>query len=183
MTLSRFALALSLLTFGCGTAPAPSDTAARGRGDQPSENDIRNFHTVNADLYRSGSLRVSDVDEIDEMGIKTILSLEADGDRSNAIRDERAAALRQGLDFTRVPMNGSAKPTIDQINQALDVIARADQPVLVHCLHGADRTGIVIAAYRIRHDGWSVTRAIDELRSLGHARNLYWWDDVLYQVR
>jgi tyrosine-protein phosphatase SIW14 len=36
-------------------------------------------------------------------------------------------------------------------------------PILVHCLHGADRTGVVIAAYRISVQGWPTDRAIYEM--------------------
>ena len=40
-------------------------------------------------------------------------------------------------------------------------------PVFVHCMRGADRTGAVIAAYRIDHDHWDNYRALKEAMSLG----------------
>jgi protein tyrosine/serine phosphatase len=39
--------------------------------------------------------------------------------------------------------------------------------VFVHCKRGADRTGNVIAVYRIFHDGWDSKRALSEARSYG----------------
>ena len=40
-------------------------------------------------------------------------------------------------------------------------------PVFVHCQRGADRTGAVIASYRIEHDGWDNARALKEAMSNG----------------
>jgi protein tyrosine/serine phosphatase len=38
-------------------------------------------------------------------------------------------------------------------------------PTLVHCEHGADRTGLVTALYRIAYQGWNKNAAIDELEN------------------
>ena len=59
--------------------------------------------------------------------------------------------------------------TDDEIIAALKYINahQADGPLLVHCLHGSDRTGVVIAMYRIINQGWSKQQAIDELENGG----------------
>jgi hypothetical protein len=36
-------------------------------------------------------------------------------------------------------------------------------PVLVHCLHGADRTGVMVAVYRVAVQGWSKEEAVREM--------------------
>jgi len=43
----------------------------------------------------------------------------------------------------------------------------ASGPVFVHCKRGADRTGTVIALYRMVHDGWDSKRALSEAKSYG----------------
>lgn len=40
--------------------------------------------------------------------------------------------------------------------------------MVVHCWHGSDRTGAVIAAYRIVQQGWSQHDAIDEMINGGY---------------
>ena len=40
-------------------------------------------------------------------------------------------------------------------------------PVLVHCLHGADRTGTMCAVYRIAVQGWTKDEAIREMTEGG----------------
>ena len=41
-------------------------------------------------------------------------------------------------------------------------------PVLVHCKHGADRTGMVVALYRMVYQGWDRQKAIQEMRKGGY---------------
>ncbi len=41
-------------------------------------------------------------------------------------------------------------------------------PIYVHCEHGKDRTGLVIALYRMRADGWSQEQAAAEMKEMGH---------------
>ena len=146
-------------------------------------NSIRNFHEVTDTFFRSGRLETRDFDALEDLGVKTILSLESDGRRSSAIRQEEQLAADHGITFLRVPMHETHKPTLEQINAALALVTDTDnQPILVHCYHGQDRTGIVAAAYRIRYQDWSIADATAELKELGHAPALYWWDDVLADV-
>lgn len=51
-----------------------------------------------------------------------------------------------------------------------DVLEEAtpEEPVLVHCTHGMDRTGLVIARYRVLHDGWAPRDAMNEALSYGY---------------
>jgi protein tyrosine/serine phosphatase len=67
-----------------------------------------------------------------------------------------------------VPMNAWSINT-DDVIVALKVIkaAEAKGPVLVHCRHGADRTGVVIAMYRIVYQGWTKQQALDEMEHGG----------------
>ena len=54
------------------------------------------------------------------------------------------------------------------VERALAIINDpANQPVFVHCKHGADRTGTVVAIYRITHDGWSSEQALHEAKKYG----------------
>jgi protein tyrosine/serine phosphatase len=49
--------------------------------------------------------------------------------------------------------------------EALSQIRRAVKrgPILVHCNHGADRTGLILALYRTLYDGWSKDAAVGEM--------------------
>ena len=47
------------------------------------------------------------------------------------------------------------------------IIETGTDPVFVHCQHGADRTGIIIACYRIRHNKWTSKQALLEAKKYG----------------
>ena len=49
----------------------------------------------------------------------------------------------------------------------LALIESSPQPVFLHCEHGADRTGTIVACYRMQHDGWTTDRAVAEARQYG----------------
>ena len=48
------------------------------------------------------------------------------------------------------------------------------RPVFVHCMHGADRTGTMCAAYRVAVDGWTKRQAIDEMTQGGFGFHSIW---------
>ena len=53
-------------------------------------------------------------------------------------------------------------------------------PYLVHCQHGADRTGTMIAMYRIVIQGWSRGKTIDELVNGGYGFHAIWKNILEY---
>lgn len=54
--------------------------------------------------------------------------------------------------------------TLDELVAGLRQIRHAPKPVMLHCWHGSDRTGSIVAAYRIVFQGWTSAAALDELR-------------------
>jgi protein tyrosine/serine phosphatase len=65
-------------------------------------------------------------------------------------------------------MSGLVPPTAAETNTILRLLEDPTAgPVFVHCWRGADRTGSVIAAYRIDHDGWDNARALKEAMDSG----------------
>ena len=72
------------------------------------------------------------------------------------------------MQYVNVPMTRLTPPTEAEIAKILALLEDATTgPVFVHCLRGADRTGAVIAAYRIDHDRWDNSRALEEAMSFG----------------
>jgi hypothetical protein len=51
-------------------------------------------------------------------------------------------------------------------------------PLYVHCLHGQDRTGLGVAAYRVTYGGWTKAQAEVEMLACGFHKSLvglWWW--------
>lgn len=139
--------------------------AALAQTEEVRLKEVPNFHQVNQGLYRGAQPKEGGIQLLAARGIKTILNLRAADERARAEEIEARAA---GLRYFNIPMEGLDRPTDEQIERALKIINdTANQPVFVHCKHGADRTGTVIAIYRMTHDGWSTEEALREAKRYG----------------
>ena len=125
---------------------------------------LPNLHQVNDVLYRSAQPAGDGYAAAAELGIKAVLRLRTTDDKGAL--DQLAAGA--GLVIYDMPM-AAWDIDDDDVIQAMRLLrhARGDGPVLVHCLHGADRTGLVCAVYRILFEGWSREDAIAELTGGG----------------
>jgi tyrosine-protein phosphatase SIW14 len=121
---------------------------------------IENFHQVDSGVYRGAQPTKEGIGYLAKLGVRVVLDLREPGGRSRA---EEQAVAAAGMRYVNVPMTGLTAPTQVQANTILTLLEDASSgPVFVHCMRGADRTGAVIAAYRIDHDGWDRNRALKE---------------------
>lgn len=142
---------------------------AHGQKKSSSE-DLPNFSKVNENLYRGGQPSQNGVKKLKEdFKIKTIIYLRGADERAEIEKKWSEAA---GIKFINVSLNNWFGPKDAQIEKALQEINRTEnQPVFVHCQRGADRTGTVIAVYRITHDGWTARAATEEAEIF----HFGWW--------
>ena len=136
---------------------------AYGRG-LPAQQGIRNFGQVNQSLYRGAQPDEAGMLSLKRLGVKTIVNLRT---TKEAWKQEAVLAQANGIVYTNVPLQGSGRPKEDQIATALAIIQNSPAPVFVHCRYGCDRTGTIIACYRIQHDAWSSVAALAEARRYG----------------
>lgn len=140
-------------------------SSASSQSAEPRYRELPNFHQVNQGLYRGAQPREGGIQKLAALGIKTVLNLRVADERTRAEEQEARAA---GLGFFNVPMEGFDRPRDDQVKRALEIINDPlNQPVFVHCKHGADRTGVVIAIYRMTHDNWTTEDALREAKRYG----------------
>ena len=136
----------------------------------PTSANLPNFHQVNDTLYRGGQPKDDGFAELKKLSIATVIDLRDNDD--NALK-EKAVVEKAGMRFVNFPLGNWSRPDIKDIEKILAGInASANQPVFVHCKRGSDRTGTVIAVYRISHDGWDAKRASDEAKTFG----IGWWE-------
>ncbi|HOG50393.1 MAG TPA: tyrosine-protein phosphatase [Lentisphaeria bacterium] len=179
----NIALVLLLLAAGCKTRPttatadatAPvvvgSSSVTVSSPSRPaqwarplSQPGLPNFHQVNDVLYRSAQPSAEGYAAAAKLGIKAVLRLRSASDKSEGNQWINAA----GLALHDVPMT-AWNIGDDDVIQAMRILrhARRDGPFLVHCLHGADRTGLVCALYRVLFENWNREDAIAELTGGG----------------
>ena len=146
---------------------------------------IHNYHQVDEHVLRGAEPGTNGIRALAASGVKTILDLRPASEREGKEKQE-AESLK--LNYINIPMNGFHAPTDAEIEKALSVLRDSSAwPVFVHCKYGEDRTGTVIACYRMKHDGWSneqgARRSQEEWHAFLGAGNeeihpgFRWWDE------
>ena len=121
---------------------------------------IKNFGRTNDNYFRGAQPDTRDYHDLAALGIKTVIDLTRDG-RS----DEAGLVQRAGMQFYRIPLTTSERPSEAAVTQFLKLVNDpANWPVYVHCQGGRHRTGVMTAVYRMTNDGWSANQAYDEMK-------------------
>ena len=116
---------------------------------------LPDFARVSDVLYRGAQPGPEGLERLKSMGIKTVVDL-----RGASHRDELSQV---GLKYVHIPTNVLQIEDAKVIEFLRTVRDPANQPVFVHCEHGADRTGCYVAVYRMVEQGWSESDAEAEL--------------------
>ncbi len=117
---------------------------------------LPNLHRVSPTLYRGAQPTREGLEELRRLGVKTVVSL-------RAFHGESEAVAAAGLGYDRISFK-VWHPEDEDVRRFLGIVTdESRQPVFVHCLRGADRTGTAVAAYRVCVEGWSREDAIEEM--------------------
>ncbi len=134
----------------------------------PTEQPITNFHQVTDWLYRGAQPRGKAFARLKEMQIKTVITLRW---RKGPIARERAIVEKLGIKFYSLRLNYWTLPNRHDVDRFLEIVDDPNNyPVFVHCFHGADRTGVLIAMFRIMRCGWTIEEAYVEMVKCGYHR-------------
>ncbi len=121
-------------------------------------NEFTNLYKLNDSIYRSEQPDSLDIKLLKELGIRSILNLR----RFHS--DTTFMGSRDDFYFYHVKMYAFSFSN-KQIAEAMSVLIEAPKPILIHCKHGSDRTGVVVAMYRILFEQWTKKEAIKELKT------------------
>ena len=157
-TITAGAVAATMLIVLCVAQAGPPSPQSR----------IDNFGCINPNLYRGAQPRASDYADLANMGVKTVIDLQRDGER-----DEQRLVESAGMKFYRIGLRDDAWPTSEQARTFLKIVDDpGNQPVFIHCHGGRHRAGAMTAIYRITHDGWDANRAYAEMKQYGFEKGI-----------
>ncbi|MFA6213043.1 MAG: hypothetical protein WCT03_25080 [Candidatus Obscuribacterales bacterium] len=123
---------------------------------------ISNFDIVSEGLWRGAAPSNQALQKLADSGVKTIVDLRMAG---QGAQEEASRAKKLGIKYVHIPL-GFMGPSLFKVGQFLNIVNNpANQPVFVHCRYGADRTGALVAVFRVIHDHWSFNQAYTEMRS------------------
>jgi protein tyrosine/serine phosphatase len=128
---------------------------------------LKNIYFVDKQIYRSEQPDEDDINDLKILGINEILNL-------REFHSDKNIFGSTNFDLHHIKMHTS-KITENEIALALKYIKGRKGPILIHCWHGSDRTGVVVASYRIIFNHWSKSEAIDEMVNggFGYHQKIY----------
>jgi arylsulfatase len=134
---------------------------------------LPNLHCVSANLYRGAQPTAEGMRTLQEMGIKTVINL-------RGFHSDRKEAAGTPLALEAISFK-TWHPENEDIVRFLRLVTDHPRgPIFVHCQHGADRTGLMIAIYRVAVDGWTKRDAIDEMTKGDFGFHSVWKNLIAY---
>ena len=157
------------------SAPIPAAAAVRPvQWAEPVEMEgVSNLHRISPTLYRSEQPTALGMKNLERLGIRTVINLRAFNDdkdevKGTSLRTERVKILTWRIDDKHVI-------------EVMRMLKKAENgPFLIHCQHGADRTGLMSAMYRVLEQGWTPEDALTELIDGGYGYHSMWKNIVRY---
>ena len=140
---------------------------------------VPNAGRINETLLRGAQPSARGLAELKKLGITTIVDLRGN---SGPVAWERAQAESLGMHFVDIPVDGWSAPRDQQVAEFLKLVKQEPaQKIFVHCYYGRDRTGVMIAAYRMAQQNWTPEQAAAEMDSFGF--HYHWFPAMKSYVR
>ncbi len=188
------ALCVCVALAACATPTRPS-VAVAAKSPEPAP--VSNFQIVSAGgadgadaVYRSGQpAGEAEWAYLEKIGIRTVVKLNEFSDEVDET-EELGFARKHNINVIRVymqpedfPHNWSpfAHPDEKVLMQAVEALEdKRNLPALVHCSHGKDRTGLVVALYSVRNKNYCKETALTEMEYYGTSPFLFELEPMLY---
>ena len=129
---------------------------------------VENLHRLSDTLYRSAQPRSRNVSALAQLGIRTVVSLRAFNGDERRFADSGIALVRFRINTWDIDDAEVARALATMVE------SQRHGPALIHCWHGADRTGVVCAAYRMVVEGWGKAEARAEMFDGGFGYHAVW---------
>jgi protein tyrosine phosphatase (PTP) superfamily phosphohydrolase (DUF442 family) len=124
---------------------------------------LPNFGRVTDNLYRGGQPTADGFNALHAMGVGIVVNLRDD---RTEVATEKHQVESLGIKYVEIPWSASDEPSSAQIVEFLDLVrTNPDTKIFVHCRRGADRTGVMIAAYRISVEHKPVAETVSDHQS------------------
>jgi protein tyrosine/serine phosphatase len=151
-----------------GTAGPPaqqsaSSAAASSRtvAEKLKRPGLPNLGCINEKFYRGGQPEKDGFQQLQQLGVDIVVNLR-EGHEGH--KEEKAALESLGIRYVAIPWAGLDYPKNKDVATFLRLLRdNPDKRIFVHCRRGAERTGVMVAAYRMAFQGWTPEQALEEM--------------------
>jgi protein tyrosine phosphatase (PTP) superfamily phosphohydrolase (DUF442 family) len=178
LSFSLFFSAALLLPAAAAQNPA-SPTIATHPATKKKFAGLPNFGRVSDTLSRGAQPVDAGYAELKKEGFEIVVSFR---EHPGQIAVERRAVEAQGMRFVSIPWPPMDAPRNAQVAEFLELLrANPGKKIFAHCQRGAERTGVMVAAYRIAAEKWTPQQALDEMEVFGFRG--FWFRHLKKYVR
>ena len=139
---------------------------------------IINFHRVDDTLMRGAKPDYEQLKELKNIGVNNIISFCTNYNpktkTQGSIPSEAQWAEKLQMNFHWLPFKSTENPSKSMVRDFFNIIDESKakgEKVFIHCRHGADRTGLFSAIYRIKYQHAELSDVVKELMAYGHNAN------------
>ena len=135
---------------------------------------LPNFGFVTDTLYRGAQPNPEGYRSLQQLGVEVVVDFRNEKDEIEA---ERQTVETSGMRFVSIPWRAMDQPNNKQVAQFLTLVqANPGKKIFVHCFAGHDRTGVMIAAFRLGIHHWKPEQALAEMGAFGfrHGWSHFW---------
>jgi len=139
-----------------------------------TQKEVPNFHYVDNDLFRGGHPTCAGLLKLEDLGIRTIVDL--GGGAAGTLehcKDAQAVELhviRYKISLPEILLFGVSEKKLQRL---FALMQNAPKPILLSCSLGRDRTGLIVALYRLKRGEMSFPEAEQEALYYGY-RPRFW---------
>jgi protein tyrosine/serine phosphatase len=156
------------------TTIAARQTAQIALTDKITVRGLSNAARVSSTLYRGAQPRAEAFPELKKLGIGVIVDFR---DGTQNINWEKKFVDAEGMTFVSIPWSAHNAPSRETVIAFFSALRdNSGKKIFVHCERGADRTGTMIALYRIIYDHWTPDQAVAEMNAF------HYWSHLLPQL-
>lgn len=135
-----------------------------------------NLYQMSPTLYRSALPDRGAVQLLEKLKVATVINFLPEPDTS--------WLSTPGMTQVQLPYRTNHVDDADVLTTLRAIqTAESHGPVLMHCKHGSDRTGLMAAMYRVVVQGWSKEDALNEMTQGGFGDSTHFKDGVRYMMK
>jgi protein tyrosine/serine phosphatase len=134
-------------------------------------NEQGNFHPITeGEAYRSAQLDIDEFEHyVKKYNIRSIVNLRGENPEKPWYKEEITFCDANNIKHYDISLSASKAPSQEDVRKLMEIFKNAPRPVLIHCLAGADRSGLVAAMWKVIVDKEPKSEAEKQLSLLfGH---------------
>jgi protein tyrosine phosphatase (PTP) superfamily phosphohydrolase (DUF442 family) len=139
--------------------------ASYTRSPAPTLPGLPNFGFVTETIYRGAQPTAEGYGSLQRLGVQIVVDFRR---HAATVEAERQTVEAHGMQFVNIPWRVIDQPEGKQVAQFLRIVQdNPDKRIFAHCEYGRERTGVMVAAFRMAMQHWTPAQAQGEMRAFG----------------